>query len=137
MAPENEENGGGEVEEIAEEIATEVVDEIEDETPAETDVDVTVIEAPEPEKTEAKFSSVDVGDLHISGPAELVEKITSQYLKDHIDHNPHGNGEPTDIEETIADVAPEAVQEEISEQAAAEQVDNPPEPTDWLFSRRR
>lgn len=124
--------------EVAEEIAEEIAEAVEEET-AETDIDVTVIEAPEPEEPEAKFAAVDVGDLHISGPAELVEKITSQYLDDHLDHNPHGEAHtPTDVvDETAADVVPDVVEEQIQESVADETVDSPPEPTDWLFRNRR
>jgi hypothetical protein len=137
-------NGGESVEEVAEELAEEVAEEVADELSETPDVNVTVIEAPEPEEPEAKFASVDVGDLHISGPAEMVESITEKYLKDHIDHNPHGFGEgmttsdgPEGAAERIGDaITPDVVEEQIQESAAGEIVDNPPEPEDWLFRRR-
>ena len=131
-----------EVAEIAAEVAAEVATEVAavvDDTP-EVDVDVTVFEAPEPEEPESKFSTVDVGDLHISGPAKLVKTITEDYLKKHLDHNPHGENHTPDgenfLEESAAAITPDVVEEQIADAAAGDIVDNPPEPSDWLFRRR-
>lgn len=130
--------------EVAEEIAEEIADAIDEENVPETAVDVTVVEAPEPEEPEAKFAAVDVGDLHISGPAEMVEKITGQYLKDHLDHNPHGeshtpgdNGDGNFLDESVSAITPDIVEEQVRESVSDEIVDNPPEPEDWLFRNRR
>jgi len=68
----------------------------------------------------------------------MVERITTKYLKDHIDHNPHGEehngevvGESVDaIGETIT---PDIVEEQIQESVQGETVDAPPGPSDWLF----
>jgi len=126
-------------EEIAEEIAEEIVEEIEDE-PAEieNDIDVVVVEAPEIPEPEP-FAIVNVGDLHIEGPPKLVEKITAQYLDDHIDHNPHDViEEPAEVVneagETIGEViTPDIVEDQIAESVQDETVDAPPGPSDWLF----
>lgn len=132
---ENEENGTEELAEVAEDIGEEIADEIAevvDDTGGDVDVDVAVIEAPEIPET----SYVDVGDLHISGPPEMVERITKTYLADHIDHNPHGeNHGETDgpVEEFGQAITPEPVEEIIAESAAGEVVDSPPTPTDFLF----
>jgi hypothetical protein len=127
------------------------IDEVTDEIEETPDVDVTVIEAPEPEEVEAKFASVDVGDLHISGPAEMVESITAKYLKDHLDHNPHDPvhtatevaGDAGELvgesAEGIAEaITPDIVEEQIRESVEGETVavDVPPGPTDWLFRER-
>jgi len=132
------------VEEVSEEIAEEIAEVIEDEisdADVDLDVDIDVIEAPDFPET----ASVDVGDLHISGPPELVENITTRYLKDHIDHNPHGEVHTPDIPEMLEPdsdgivedigqaITPDIVEEQISQSVAGETVDNPPEPTDWLF----
>lgn len=136
---ENETETAEELAETAEEIAEEIAEEVAEET-ADTDIDVTVIEAPEPEPTESKFASVDVGDLHISGPAEMVESITAKYLKDHLDHNPHGEEHTPDIvgesESVIETLTPDVVQEQIQESVSDEIADAPPGPTDWLFRER-
>ena len=120
------------VEEVSEEIAEEIAEVIEDEisdADVDLDVDIDVIEAPDFPET----ASVDVGDLHISGPPELVENITTRYLKDHIDHNPHGEVHTPDIPEMLEPDSDGIVEEQISQSVAGETVDNPPEPTDWLF----
>lgn len=130
------------VEDEVEDIADAVEDAVEDATdPPETDVDVTLIEAPEPEDKDTAHASVDVGDLHISGPAEMVEKVTETYLKNHIDHNPHGephngDGETNVLEDTVSAVTPDVVQETVAKQTANEIADEPPGPTDWLFRER-
>lgn len=126
---------------IAEDIAEEVAEEVAEEIAETPDVDVTVIEAPEPEEPEAKFASVDVGDLHISGPAEMVESITAKYLKDHLDHNPHGfshtpatsDGPEGAAERIGTAITPDIVEDQIRESVADETVDSAPEPEDWLF----
>lgn len=132
MPPENGDNGNGNGEEITEVIAGEIADVVEDEiseTDVEIDVETTVIEAPVIPET----ASVDVGDLHISGPPALVESVTQKYLKDHIDHNPH----PVDVvDDAAAGITPEPVEELIRDTAAGETVDVPPGPSDWLFRER-
>lgn len=145
MPPENGDNGNGNGEEIAAEIAEVVEDvideELAEETGGDTDVEIEVIEAPEIPETAA----VDVGDLHISGPPALVESITKQYLKDHIDHNPHdtdhGDGRYVGglteyVDEAGAAVTPGPVEDAIQEGAAADIADAPPGPSDWLFRER-
>jgi hypothetical protein len=140
-----EENGTEETVEVAEEIAEEIAEVIEESEPTNgPDIDVTVIEDNPPVIPETSY--VDVGDLHISGPPEMVERVTSKYLKDHIDHNPHnpphdalrdavarGVEEHGAITEIASDVTPDVVEEQITDSAAADIVDNPPDASDWLF----
>lgn len=136
----------GEIEDIVDEAVDEALDEADGnngETDIDIDQDIDIHEAPEIPET----SYVDVGDLHISGPPEMVERVTQKYLKDHIDHNPHDGPEnPVEtlvestgdvVEETADVITPEPVQEEIAEQAGEEiSTDIPPNPTDWLFKKR-
>lgn len=150
-----EENGNGDngdeiaeeiADDIAEEIVEEIVEELAEETAGDVDVEIDVIEAPEiPEPVE--IASVDVGDLHISGPANMVQDITETYLKKHLDHNPHGEIHTPDIaadfqpesggmvEDIGQAVTPDIVEEQIAEGIQGETVDSPPEPTDWLYRR--
>lgn len=130
--PENGENGAETLAEVGEEIAETVAEAVAEETavdtPATSDIDVTVNEAVEVPET----SYVDVGDLHISGPPEMVERITRRYLDDHIDHNPHGENHGT-VEELGQAITPDPVEELIADTAVGETVDAPPVATDWLF----
>ncbi len=126
-------------EEIAEEIADEIADVIEEsdaDTGDDIDVEIEVNEAPEIPET----SYVDVGDLHISGPPEMVERVTQKYLKDHLDHNPHGEAHTPDNgggdEGLIETATPDVVQDVIEESVSSETVDAPPGPSDWLFRER-
>ena len=146
MADNGEEMG----EEIAEEIAEEIVEEIETE-PAEieNDIDVTVVEIPEPPEPEP-FATVSVGDLNITGPPALVKSITQDYLDKHIDHNPHDIGGDTveavseltegpsevyeESSETVAGaVTPDIVEEQIAESVGDETHDVAPGPASWLY----
>lgn len=131
--PELEPDSTEDIVEAAEDLGEEIADVVEDavEDAPETEVDVTVIEAVEPPET----SFVDVGDLHISGPPEMVERVTKDYLKNHIDHNPHDTEHGGD-EGLVEAATPDVVEDVIAEQASGETHDAPPDPADWLFRNR-